>query len=91
MVENWRYTTATVIGILSTIGLVSLWIVILAPKQWQLWFPGGGRAATLTLLLAIVGSFVSGILGRRAWFVLAAFSVLTFAYMWFFVTSPLWY
>jgi len=90
MVGSWRYTTATVLGVLGTIAVASIWIVILAPYQWQLHFPRGARGATVTLIFAIVGSLVAAIVGRRACFILTAISVFTFVYMWF-LPAPLWY
>jgi hypothetical protein len=91
MITNWRNATANVLGVLSVMALVFLWIFMLAPLEWHLHFPGGFMVEAPTLMLATALSFVAGICGRRIWFVVAAIAVLTVAYVWFFMNSPIWY
>ena len=89
MVTKSRSTAASVLGILSLLGPVVLWAFSLAPPRWDLRLPGGMWGAILTLLLPIVMSIIAGILGKRAWFVVTAFSVFTFVYFGFLLESPL--
>jgi hypothetical protein len=91
MITGKRSAAAIILGLLSMMGLALLWLIMLAPMRWDLRFPGGGQGATLILLSAIGASVTAGILGRRTWFIIATWGVITFLYVWFFLKSPIWY
>jgi hypothetical protein len=85
-----RSAIANVLGVLSMIGVASMWAFLYEPKTWNIRFPGGYTAGGLTMVVSIVMSALAGMWGRRIWFVMTAIAIFTFVYIGFFVKFSTW-
>jgi len=79
------------LGIISLITLLFLWVALLAPFTWGVRFPGAAAGGVLAILSAIVFPVIAAIWGSRRWLVVSAVAVLTLAYILIFTNSAVWH
>ena len=89
--EAAKPRASIVAGVISVILLLYFWAVFLAPRGWGLRYPGGFRAALVTLVLCVALSFLGGRLGARWCYWITTAAILTFVYYGFFYHPPMWY
>ena len=86
-----RKLVSRILGVISIIELLFLWVALLAPFTWGVRFPGAAAGGVFAILSAIIFPIISAVLGNRSWLVVSAIGVLTLAYILVFTNSPVWH